>query len=223
MKWRRSGDISWSAFADNTRFYYGRRGSSNMEEALRISVENYRRNLWITQPIFVELWCEKDAITAIILEEAQKFGVQVFPFRGFISGSALYNIADSFKTQQRKGKEVYVYYFGDHDASGLEIDKSAARNLKKDHGIDVNIERVAVLPEHIEEYDLLTRPSKKSDPRAKKFKGESVEIDALPMAALRQMVQDCITQHIDPQIWAAEMIIEEEEQTTLNMMMESLN
>ena len=117
MKWRRSGEIPWSAFADNTRWYYGRRGSSNMEAALLNTRDSYRRNLWATQPIFVEIWCEKDAIASIILEEAQGFGVQVFPLRGFISGSALYNAANGFKEQIEDGKEVYIYYFGDHDPS----------------------------------------------------------------------------------------------------------
>ena len=33
MKWRRSGEIPWSAFADNTRWYYGCVGYSGIEAA----------------------------------------------------------------------------------------------------------------------------------------------------------------------------------------------
>jgi hypothetical protein len=50
--------------------------------------------------------------------------------------------------------------------------------------------RVAVNPEQIEEFDLPTRPTKKTDSRAKTFEGESVEVDAIPPARLRQMVEE---------------------------------
>lgn len=222
MNWRRSRDISWGVFADNTRWRYGSRGNSSMETALRNAVENYRKNLWLEQPIFIEIWCEKDAIASILLDEAQQYGIQVFPLRGFVSATALYSVAENFKYQMEAGKDVYVYYFGDHDPSGTEIDKSAVRNLKNDHNVEVNFERVAVLPEHIEEYDLLTRPSKKSDPRAANFEGESVEIDAMPMVVLRTMVQNCITQHINPQEWASELATEEMERATTNMFLDKL-
>ena len=220
MKWRRSGEIPWSAFADNTRWYYGSSCFSSMEEALRNTRNTYRRNVWASQNDFVEIWCEKDAIASIILSESDTFGIKVFPLRGFTSGSALHNAADGFKAQVNAGKEVFIYYFGDHDPSGLEIDKSAVKNLWKDHGVKVNFERIAVLPEHIEDYKLPTRPSKLSDSRTKKFKGESVEIDAMPMDVLRKMVRECIIQHIDQQEWAAQLAIEDQERVTLNMIMD---
>jgi hypothetical protein len=37
---------------------------------------SYRRNLWQSQDAFVELWCEKDAIAAILAAEAETFGVR---------------------------------------------------------------------------------------------------------------------------------------------------
>ena len=45
--------------------------------------------------------------------------------------------------------------------------------------------------------DLPTRPTKKSDSRAKGFKGESVEADAIPPATLRMLVNQKITAHVD--------------------------
>lgn len=53
------------------------------------------------------------------------------------------------------------------------------------------------------QFNLPTRPTKKDDKRARNFKGESVELDAMPPDALRQLVRDCITQHIEPGAWAA--------------------
>lgn len=223
MKWRRSGDVSWDAFADNTRWQYKEPTFNNMEEALRIAHDSYRRNMWATQRSYVEIWCEKDAIASILYEVAGAFGVPVFPLRGFASGTALHNAADGFKQYIAVGKKVYIYYFGDHDPSGTSIDASTMKNLKNDHNVDIHFERVAVLPEQIEFYNLPTRPTKKSDPRATKFKGESVEIDALPMNVLRDMVNDCIVRHIDRNEWNRQVLIERQERETLNQFLNVYN
>ena len=224
MKWRRSEEVPWDAFADNTRWYYKRPTYNNMEEALESTCSSYRRNMWATQNAYVEVWCEKDAIASILFEESGSFGVPVFPLRGFASGTALHNAADGFKQQIAAGKEIYIYYFGDHDPSGTAIDGSVIANLKDDHGIadHFHFERVAVLPEQIEFYNLSTRPTKKSDPRSNNFEGESVEIDAMPMDVLRSMVKECIIRHIDRQEWRNQCAIEEQERATLTNVMAQL-
>lgn len=222
MKWRRSGAIPWSSFADNTRWYYGNVGYSGIEAALTNTRDTYRRNLWATQDAFVEIWCEKDAIASILLDEAGSFGVQVFPLRGFSSGSALHNAAYHFKAQQASGKTVYVYYFGDHDDSGMAIDASAARNLWEDHGVKVNFERVAVTPDQITKYNLPTRPRKTTDPRSKNFEGEAVDVDAMPMSVLKDLVRRCIVQHIDPDEWEKERLIEQEERAVFDLFLEEI-
>jgi hypothetical protein len=222
MKWRRAEAIPWAAFADNTRWYYGSTGYSGMKAALMNTRNTYRRNLWATQRAFVEIWVEKDAIAAILLQEADTFGVRVFPLRGYASGSALYNAATLFKEQTNAGKEIFIYYFGDHDPRGIDIDRSACENLRTDHGIDVHFERITVLPEHLEMYDLPTRPPKKKDTLTKNFKGEAVEIDAMPMDVLRKMVGDCITRHIDVNEWERQLAIESQEKETFDAMMEAL-
>ena len=216
MKWRRAGEINWSAFADNTRYYYGTRGYLSMNDALRDLMDSYKRNLWASQDAFVEIWCEKDAIVSIISSIASQFGVRTFPLHGFSSATALYGAAEMFKDASRAGKQVYIYYFGDYDPSGVHIDRSAIKNLKKDHGVEPIFQRVAITPEQIERYGLTTRPSKKTDSRSKNFKGESVEIDAMPMGVLRSMVEECITQHIDPTIWHRELAIERSEKMGLS-------
>lgn len=221
MKWRRSKEIPWSAFADNTRYYYGTRGYFSIEDALRDTRDSYRRNLWASQDTFIEIWCEKDAIASIISEVANSFGVRVFPLHGFSSGTALYNAADTFKRAIDAGKEVHIYYFGDYDPSGLYIDRSALKSLREDHGVNPDFQRIAIRSEHIRQYDLPTRPPKKTDSRTKNFQGEAVEIDAMPMDALRSMVEQCITQHIDPEIWHREQVIEESEKYDLSTLIKA--
>jgi hypothetical protein len=49
----------------------------------------------------------------------------------------------------------------------------------------------------VTQWNLPTRPTKIKDPRAKKFVGTSVELDAIPARELRKLVRDCIERHID--------------------------
>jgi hypothetical protein len=144
MKWRRSKEIPWSAFADNTRYYYGTSGYLSIEDALKDTRDSYRRNLWASQDTFIEIWCEKDAIASIITGVSNSFGVRVFPLHGFSSGTALHNAAETFRAAQDAGKEVHIYYFGDYDPSGLDIDRSALKGLSEDHGVHPYFKRIAI-------------------------------------------------------------------------------
>jgi hypothetical protein len=54
-------------------------------------------------------------------------------------------------------------------------------------GLDITVELVALTKDQIERWNLPTRPTKKSDVRAKKWgRDESVELDAIPP----QLLQD---------------------------------
>lgn len=192
------------------------------ENALRNTVEGYRKNLWQDQNDYVELWCEKDAISSVLSDVAAPFGVGVFPLRGYSSLSALHTAAVTFKSQQRRGKQVYVYYFGDHDPSGQDIDRAAAESLRDDFGVkDVTFIRKAVTPLQIKTLNLQTRPTKKSDARSKNFEGRSVDVDAIPPAELRRIAKHSILQHIDSREWEAMERTEELEKASLERVMKT--
>jgi hypothetical protein len=67
-------------------------------------------------------------------------------------------------------------------------------------GLDVPapiVERVPLIEELIDHYDLPTWPTKREGNRhPKDFSGESVKLDALPPRVLRQMVTEVIERHI---------------------------
>lgn len=221
MKWRRNGAISWKSFIDSNRWYHGVRTFDDLSEALQNSKNCFRRNLWQSQDVYVEIWTEKDAIAAIAQQAAEPFGVPVFPMKGFGSGSALFSIAQQIRYYQDEGKDVFVYHLGDHDPSGKCIDESTVRNLKRDHNTEFNFKRVAVTPDQITRFKLPTRPTKTSDTRSKNFIGESVEVDALPPHVIRQLVEDSITHHIDVHAWSREKEIERLEKATFDLMAEA--
>jgi hypothetical protein len=84
----------------------------------------------------------------------------------------------------------------------------------------ITFEKVAVTPEQIEEWDLTTRSTKKSDSRAKSFKGESVAVDAIPPKKLRMLADDCISSHINENVLEQTGRIEEAERVVLQHLIE---
>jgi hypothetical protein len=202
-KWRRSEAIPWSAFADNTRWHIRHRTFDGIEDALRNTAESYRRNLWSTQPFFVEVWVEKDAIASLVARTANSFGVPVFVARGFASLSSLYSAANTFRDAVAAGKKVVIYHAGDYDPSGVAAGESMLRAFRDDFGVEVQFTRAAVTQDQIRKLNLPTRPVKGSDTRAAKWTGgECVELDSMPPAEIRKLVEACITQHIDARQWA---------------------
>jgi hypothetical protein len=67
--------------------------------------------------------------------------------------------------------------------------------------------------------DLPTRPVKESDTRAARWTGgECVELDTMPPAEIRKLVESCITRHIDGRQWDILQNTEAMERETLETM-----
>jgi hypothetical protein len=192
---RLQGDVPFGWIADNTRWLRKPKSYSSAERALQNCAETYRRSLWDNQNVYVEVWTEKDAMAGVLWEETKKWDVPLMVSRGFASLSFLYSAAENIVDV---GKPAFLYYFGDHDPSGVRIDRTIKERLGQfAPDAEITFERVAVLPRQIEELNLPTRPTKKSGTHGKGFKGRSVEVDAIPSRTLRDMACDCIERHID--------------------------
>jgi hypothetical protein len=78
--------------------------------------------------------------------------------------------------------------------------------------------RLAVTETQVYELDLPTRPTKQSDSRAPGFGGGSVEVDAIPPTVLRQIVEDAIAGHIEPEALRLDQVAEQSERDILTSM-----
>jgi hypothetical protein len=192
---RLSGAIPFGWIADNTRWMRRPLTYSSVKEALQHTAANYRRSLWDNQDDYVEVWLEKDALAGVLYPVTSQWQVPLMVSRGFSSLSYLHEAAQAIQSED---KPAHLYYFGDRDPSGVHIDRNIERRLREfAPEAEIHFQRVAVTEAQIEELALPTRPTKTSDSRSKGFKGESVELDAIPPAALRELVAGCIVQHVD--------------------------
>jgi hypothetical protein len=210
---RRERVIPFGWIADNTRWMHKTRSYSTLEAALERTAETYRRALWDWQDVYVEIWLEKDALSGVLYEETNPWDVPLMVTRGYPSLSYLYEAAEQIAAID---KPTYLYYFGDYDPSGMDITRVVERGIREfAPDADIHFERVAVTPAQIFTYELPTRPTKKTDSRSKNFEGESVEVDAIPPAILREMASDCITRHVEPGAYTRLMRVENEEKETM--------
>lgn len=192
---RLNGELPFEWIADNTRWRHGSTSYVNLDDWLDSTVQSYRLDLWRDQEAYVEVWCEKDALASLLIEETDPWCVPLMIARGFPSITYLANAAAHLG---QVGKPCYVYYCGDYDPSGLSICSKIEEMLRRfAPEVDLAFSRIAVTTEQIERYKLPTRPTKQTDSRAKGFVGESVEVDAMDPKVLRDLVRNSICRHID--------------------------
>jgi hypothetical protein len=210
---RRSGEIPFGWIADNTRWMRKPSSYSSLSDMLEQSQRFYRRALWDDQDAYVEIWLEKDALSGVLYDVTAQFDVPLMVTRGYPSISYLYEAAEAIA---ETGKPAFLYYFGDYDPSGCDITRAVESGIREfAPEAEIHFERVAVTREQIDGWALPTRPTKQTDSRSVGFDGDSVEVDSIPPATLRDLVRDRIVRHIDRRQLAASRDTERQERETL--------
>jgi hypothetical protein len=207
---REAGTIPFEWIADNTRWQRKPTTFTGIEACLNSTSKFYRRDLWAAMPVYVEVWCEKDALAGVLMEETEFYDVPLMVARGYASISFLHSAAMAIAA---RGKPAYIYHFGDLDPSGVDAARDIEVKLRRyAPGAEIHFERPAVTRAQVEEWNLPTRPTKQTDTRAKKFgSATSVELDAIPAQKLRQLVRECIERHVDQHQLGILKIAEESE------------
>src|SRR5262249_6317530 len=182
---RLAGEVNWDWIVDESRRSRVTRTFYNISDALEDTAKFYHRSALRECDDDIEIWSEKEALAGIIYDAASDYDVPVIVSKGMPSLTQVYGTFTRIARAARAGKESYLYQFGDHDPTGCLIPKTIQARLNEFcEKYDVAypaVERVALTEEQIAEYQLPTRPTKREGNRhAYKFKGDSVELDALP-------------------------------------------
>ena len=172
----------------------------NARERLEDAASNYRTAWWDRADPVVEVWAEKVAVAGILQDLAvDKYGVLFVAGLRFNSLTFLHEAAQRFAA--RPGGTTIIYV-GDHDPSGLDMDRDNVDRLAKleetlKADLSVSLVRVALTLKQIEEHALPPQLTKKTDSRAGGYDYDgSWELDALPAAVLYEVVESEIRKRL---------------------------
>ncbi len=210
---REERDVPVNCLEDRSRRILGRgdTGYNSAEDFLKqrfanlqSSWKSFNMPRWDDQPVYLVVSLEKDALSRLVSDIANRYAVRTFPTRGYPSFTYVQNMA-SYIRNRLKDKPTVVLYFGDFDPSGVDIERDLTERLAKYDAGDFSVQRVALNSDQIAQYKLPPMPVKKSDARAESFVEEygnmTVELDALEPNVLKKLVQKAILSHIDLRNW----------------------
>jgi hypothetical protein len=218
---RLTGLIDWYAIEDRTRYIRSLPHWNEPAEIVASAVNQYRIDLWDTQPRYVEVWVEKDALIGIIERTARKYDVPCFSCRGYTSQSEMWSAAQRIMRESRQGERpCTIMHLGDHDPSGIDMTRDIRERLAMfgAESCEMTINRIALNIDQINQYNPPPNPAKLTDTRAEKYIQEfgetSWELDALEPRKLDELVSNTIEQYIDKDLMdkAKERQREEKEQ-----------
>lgn len=202
---RLAGLLDWDSIEDRTRALVSRARWDSPQEIVLATSRQYHMDMWETQPRRVEVWIEKEALSGVFERVCRRLDVPFFACRGYTSQSEMWRAGQRLRAhKEEKGQPSVVVHFGDHDPSGMDMTRDVEDRLSL-FGADVEVRRVALNMDQVEEYDPPPNPAKESDSRAADYVAEfgrfSWELDALEPRTLERLVEDEVDQVRDMDAW----------------------
>lgn len=227
QKLRRSGRIDWAAIEDRGRVSVMLRAWTDPVAAVNTLINAYRLERWEDQDNYVEVWCEKDALSSVIEPICLRWHVRYLADKGYSSDTAVYDGAKRLAAAAAAGRTPVVIYLGDHDPSGLDMSRDIeARIALFARGMEVEVDRIALNFNQVEEYTPPPNPAKLSDSRAAAYVAEygyeSWEVDALDPQVLDALITSAIASRLDEDKYDAVLAQEETDKTALSAAARSL-
>lgn len=214
---RLAGEMDWSFIQDRTRDVEGSFGGFNSPaDFIQRYASSYFEPIWKGQEYRPEVWVEKDALKDVIGQACAATRTPYFSCRGYVSQSEMYDAAKRFETRRRQGHTPIVIHLGDHDPSGIDMTRDIRDRLELMSWGHIEVRRIALNMDQIEQYDPPPNPAKLTDSRGDAYVAEygtnSWELDALEPRVLTQLIQDELATLID-QDRMDQALAQEEERT----------
>ncbi len=223
---RIDGMLPWDVMTDRTRRVSDKRGWADREdfvqEETRIFLEGYDRCYVQDQELYVELWCEKDALSQVFERVTWPYCIRTVTCKGYDSITFLNDFRRRARAAMEREQVPVILYFGDMDPSGWQMLEATKQTLEEDFNLyGVDYRRVALNPEQIVEYKLPHDPDavKTTDSRCRsyvaRFGDLAVELDALHPATLQSLARTAIESCFDMDAFREQMEIEKVERAKL--------
>lgn len=203
---RRAGLIDWERIVDRTRYVREPASWSGPNAIVSACAQQFSIDFWANQPFYPEVWVEKDALVGVLEVACQPWNCAYFSCRGYTSDSEAWAAARRLDAQKRKGKTPIIFHLGDHDPSGIDMSRDIKSRLmlfSRVGGLEVR--RIALTMEQIEEVNPPPNPAKQTDSRfadyEERYGDESWELDALSPTYIGDLIAAQMESIIDQDAW----------------------
>lgn len=194
---RLAGLIDWESIVDRTRSYEALGHWDDPAGILRSAALSYGIDTRSDQEDYVEVWVEKDALVGVIEKACSPLDVGYLSCRGFVSQSAMWRAAQRFMDHEPEQNTILIH-LGDHDPSGVDMTRDIQDRLEM-FGSSVEVKRIALNMDQIEEYNPPPNPVKFTDSRSGPYIAEygdkSWELDALDPRVLVELITEEVDHH----------------------------
>ncbi len=198
---RLAGLVDWNSIVDRTRRHEANAHWDSPADILNDSADQYAIDTRANQDDYLEVWVEKDALIDVVARACEPLDIGYFSCRGYASQSSMWRAAMRLKRQEQAGKECTILlHLGDHDPSGIDMSRDIQDRLNM-YGSDVEVKRIALSMEQIEEYNPPPDFAKSTDTRYATYRDEygdeSWELDALDPRVITQLITSQAADYTD--------------------------
>jgi hypothetical protein len=226
---RKAGLLNWAYLEDTARRKFYPASWKDPADIIEAAAQGFRVDRWQGQPERVLVMIEKEALSGVFSGPCDEHHVRLYPNKGYTSLSYIYTVGKMIRRMVNfQHLDVHVIYFGDHDPSGMDMDRDIQERLGLfSSWTPFGFTRIALTMDQVEEYDPPPDPAKLSDSRAgayvAKYGYDSWELDALTPQVLTKLLEEEIALHVDQDIWDATMAKEKEMREELQTFADEYN
>jgi hypothetical protein len=220
VRLREDGEVSDDLFVDSARKVTGGdEQDMDLNEFFKERLEDmktdsmlFSKALWKDQPYNIMVVLEKDALARLVEEVTARYRIPLAVGRGYSSRTQILRMADKYDDgsedlESGEEKTNLILYLGDHDPTGLDIERSLEDRFNQEWSGDFTIERIALTFEQAKTMKFVPDPTKPKDARAlgyvQKYGNQAWELDSIEPRLFQKMIKDRISSYIDVPKWNA--------------------
>jgi len=217
--------VDWDAIEDRIRVPHLPYYVEDIPDAINDTIRAYRLDRQKGQPNYIEVWCEKDALSNVLKRVTNKYHVRLMVNRGYSSCTAMHDAYQRYANASKyNDQELKLIYLGDHDPSGLDMIRDITER-EEEFGISIDVIHIALTRQQITRYNPPPNPAKITDPRAgwyiSKHGGTSWEVDALEPKVLNKLLTKAIEDLMDMDLYQEQLDQEEVDKEKMQDFMEN--
>lgn len=216
---RLAGLVDWDSLEDRTRNLQGFNHYASPEDYLHRLANNFHLNTREGQSTYLEIWVEKEALIGVVARVAQKWDIDYFACRGYVSQSEQHDAAMRIYDKLMSHDRAIVLHLGDHDPSGIDMTRDIEDRMKLFLGHygeaeNFSIQRLALNMNQVKQYKPPENPAKMTDSRFGGYEAlhgtKSWELDALAPKVIDKLIDNAVREHTDIELWESRKELQEE-------------